>query len=73
MIFQPLADKTNNERLPKPVFKVIRNRSISRGNREMSVVFSGYQILDPVQKRPTEPPAVCMQLFFHLLLLLFRL
>ena len=50
--FQPLADKTNNERLPKPVFKVIRNRSISRGNREMSFVFSGYQILDPVQKRP---------------------
>ena len=51
-------------RLPKTVFKVIRNLSISRGNREMSVVLSGYQILDPVQKRPIQPPAVCLQLFF---------
>ena len=51
-------------RLPKTVFKVIRNLSISRGNREMSVVLSGYQILDPVQKRPIQPPAVFLQLFF---------
>ena len=65
--FQPLADETNNERLPTPVLKVIRNRSISRGNRKMSVVFSGYQILDPVQKRPIKPSAVCL---FRLLLCL---
>ena len=37
---------------------------ISQGNRERSLVFSGHQIFDPVQKRPVEPPAVCLQLFF---------